>query len=148
MSRPNPNTVALLERARALCEPPTWYQVGKLTGIKHQTLSRVHVHGKTLGDVNAWKLAKFLGMDPKEVMAYMAEDRAQDEPTKEFWTRQLPRLLSAAAIALALSFGARSGALAADIRSVTGTGPVTLVIYYAKLPGAARRAAARLVAQN
>jgi hypothetical protein len=108
------NTAALLERARGICDPPTWYRLSKNTGIKAATLSRCMVQGKTLGDINAWKLARFLGMEAKDVMAYMAEDRAQDEPTKRFWGSQLPRLLSAAAIALTLSFGCERGALAVE----------------------------------
>ncbi len=94
------NTQSLLERARQLCEPPTWYQLAKRTGIKATTISRCMVQSKTLGDLNAYKLAKLLQMDPKDVMAYMAEDRAQDEATRTFWTHQLPRLLPSIAIAV------------------------------------------------
>jgi hypothetical protein len=107
-----------------MCDPPTWYRLAKSTGIKATTLSRCHLHGKTLGDINAWKLATFVGMDAKDVMAYMAEDRAQDEPTKRFWGSQLPRLLSAVAIALALNSGASGGPLTvegSDKNSVTGS---------------------------
>jgi hypothetical protein len=98
---PTKNTIALLERARAMCDPPTWYQLAKTTGIKQQTLSRCVTQDKTLGDINAVKLGKFLGMDAATVMAYMAEDRAQDAPTKAFWSAQLPRLLPSFAFALA-----------------------------------------------
>lgn len=97
----NPNTLALLERARKMCDPPTWYQLSKRTGIKEATISRIRLHGKTLGDINAWKLASFLRIDAKDVMAYGAEDRAQDKQTREFWERQLPRLLPSFAIASA-----------------------------------------------
>jgi len=100
---PTKNTTALLERARAMCDPPTWYQLAKATGIKHQTLSRCITQHKTLGDINAVKLGKFLGMEAATVMAYMAEDRAQDAPTKKFWSDQLPRLLPSIAFAVALS---------------------------------------------
>lgn len=113
------NTVALLERARATCDPPTWYQLAKRSGIKEATLSRCNVHGKTLGDINAWKLAKFLGMDPKDVMAYGAEDRAQDEPTKGFWGAQLPRLFSTVAIAITLSCSADGGPLTVETSSLS-----------------------------
>jgi hypothetical protein len=84
-----------------MCDPPTWYQLAKVTGIKHQTLSRCVTQHKTLGDINAVKLGKFLGMDAATVMAYMAEDRAQDAPTKAFWSAQLPRLLPSIAFAFA-----------------------------------------------
>jgi len=95
----NPNTLALLERGRKLVDPPTWYQLAKRTGIKEQTISRCRVHGKTLNNINAYKLAKLLQMDPKDVMAYMEEDRAKDEATREFWIHQLPRLIPSIAIA-------------------------------------------------
>lgn len=47
------------------------------------------------------KLATFLRMDAPTVMAYMAEDRARDAETKEFWRHKLPRLLPSVAIASA-----------------------------------------------
>lgn len=126
------NTVALLERARGMCDPPTWYQLAKQTGIKETTISRCRLHDKTLGDINAWKLAKFLGMDAKDVMAYMAEDRAQDQQTREFWERQLPRVLPAIAIALVLSSSTAKGALIAGGSIMANATSVTPAIYYAK----------------
>src|SRR5579863_207680 len=94
----NPNTRALLERARNLCEPPTWYQLAKRTGIRETTLSRCIQHNRTLGDQNAFRLAKFLRIDAKEVVGYMAEDRASTDEERGFWTAQLPRLLPSFAI--------------------------------------------------
>ena len=134
----NPNTLALLERARKLCDPPTWYQLGKRTGIKEQTISRCRLHGKTLGDINAYKLAKLLQMDTKDVMAYMAEDRAQDEITKSFWTDQLPRLLPSIAIAAtALLSGGAGGSLIDGQRDGTNAVPFNIStlrpIHYAQL---------------
>lgn len=126
------NTIALLDRARKMCDPPTWYRLSKMTGIKHATISRVRVHGKTLGDINAWKLAKFLGMDAKDVMAYGAEDRAQDDKTRGFWEQQLPRLLSTVAIALALGSSANGGPLTVEKGSASGSSPISQPIYYAK----------------
>ena len=109
MSQKSVNTRALLERARKLCDPPTWYQLAKRTGIAQQTISRCIAQGKTLGDINAYKLAQLLEMDVKDVMAYMAEDRAQDENTKMFWSHQLPRLLPSFAIAVAASLAVSNG---------------------------------------
>jgi hypothetical protein len=99
MPRATRNVIALLERARTLCDPPSWYQLAKRTDIAEATLTRCRRHNGTLGDINAVKLAKFLGMDPATVMAYMAEDRAQDDETRQFWTAQLPRLLPSVALA-------------------------------------------------
>lgn len=102
------NVDALLERARKMCDPPTWYQLSKRTGIKATTLSRCIVQRKTLGDINAVKLGQFLGMDAATIMAYMAEDRAQDEATRKFWSHQLPRLVPSFAIAL-VAYSATTG---------------------------------------
>lgn len=44
------NVIALLERARALCEPRTWYQLSKQTGIAETTISRCRRRGGTLDD--------------------------------------------------------------------------------------------------
>lgn len=105
------NVELLLERARKLCDPPTWYQLAKRTGIAETTISRCRRRGGTLGDINAWKLAKILGMHAQDVIAYMAEDRAQDAPTREYWRQQLPRLLPSIAIATAGITLAAVGAL-------------------------------------
>jgi hypothetical protein len=133
------NTVALLERARKMCEPPTWYQLAKRTSIAEGTISRCRVHGKTLGDINAWKLAQLIGMDAKDVMAYMAEDRAQDEKTKTFWEHQLPRLLPPIAIASAGTLLALWGSLigghegiAITVAHATAKLAVLQSIHYAK----------------
>jgi hypothetical protein len=136
MATKSANTRALLERARLLCDPPTWYQLAQRTGIKHQTLSRCVAHDKTLGDVNAYKLAKILQMDPKDVMAYMAEDRAQDEVTRTFWSHQLPRLLPSIAIAVTATLSAGlTGTLIDGERYGTNAVPFNIstahAVYYA-----------------
>lgn len=114
------NVELLLERARLLCDPPTWYQLAKRTGIAETTISRCRRRGGTLGDINAWKLAQLLGLDAQTVLAYMAEDRAQDQKTREFWRHQLPRLLPAIAIATAgLSLSAVGGSLIAGSEGFT-----------------------------
>jgi hypothetical protein len=112
---PKRNVIALLERARSMVNPPTWYQLSKRTGIADTTISRCMRRGGTLGDINAVKLGKLLGMDAATVIAYMAADRAKDEPTKQFWSAQLPRLLPSIAIATA-----GIGALAAGISLIDG----------------------------
>lgn len=71
-----------------------------------------------IDDKNAWKLATFLRMDAPTVMAYMAEDRARDAETKEFWRHKLPRLLPSVAIASA-GLWALGGALTDGAQSAT-----------------------------
>ena len=134
MSHKSANTRALLERARLLCEPPTWYQLAKRTGIKQQTISRCIAQEKTLGDVNAYKLAKLLEMEVKDVMAYMAEDRAQDADTKTFWTHQLPRLVPSIAIAVATTLASVTGGSLIDGSRDWAKVQLTLpAIHYAQL---------------
>lgn len=111
------NVIALLERARALCEPRTWYQLSKQTGIAETTISRCRRRGGTLM-TKRLKLATFLRMDAPTVMAYMAEDRARDAETKEFWRHKLPRLLPSVAIASA-GLWALGGALTDGAQSAT-----------------------------
>src|SRR6266404_9399035 len=93
------NVVALLDRARLLCSPPTWYRLAKQTGIAQTTISRCRRRRGTLSDENAIKLGQLIGMDAATVIAYMAEDRATTPATRRFWRDQLPRLLPALAIA-------------------------------------------------
>lgn len=85
---PNPNTIALLDKARELCSPPTDYRLAKMTGIAQQTISRCRTRGKTLDDANATRLAEFLGMSPLAVIARMNEDRAKTPEQKALWKRR------------------------------------------------------------
>jgi hypothetical protein len=96
------NTLALLERARALCDPPSWWELHKRTGIAQPTISRCVKHGGTLDNRGAFALAQLLDMAPAVVVAYCEEDRAKTDEQRAFWRRFLPRLLSAAGLALGL----------------------------------------------
>ena len=140
MRRTNPNTLSLLEKAREKCDPPTWYQVGKRTGIAHTTISRCRRHGTTLSDENAIKLAKLIRLPEYDVIKYMAEDRARSEPEKKFWSDRLPRVLPSLAIGATL-LAAQGYAVLSD-----GAGHLTRfscepVIHYAKLARWLRRRA-------
>lgn len=97
---PNPNTLALLDKAQALCMPPTAYRLAKETGIKQTTISRCRIHGKTLDDTNAAKLAAFLQMPVLDVIGYMNEDRAKTPEQKALWERMLPRVVPPLVVAI------------------------------------------------
>ncbi len=99
------NTTSLLDKALKLCSPPTKYRLAKELGIKPGTVSRCYLHGGTLDNETAFKLAKMLRMDVGDVIAYMEEDRAKDDKKKEFWRRQLPRVLPSIAIGTGLLLG-------------------------------------------
>jgi hypothetical protein len=128
MTVKNPHTLKLLERGRQLCEPQTWYQLGKRTGISPTTITRCLKHGKTLDNKNAGKLATLLGLTAIEVIAAMSADRAPDQITREFWLAQIPRSISTLAIVAALSFGAARGALSVE----TGSQRLDVMRHYAK----------------
>jgi hypothetical protein len=128
---PKRNVVLLLERGRELCEPRTWYQLGKITGIAHTTISRCRRRGGTLGDVNALKLGDFIGIDGQTMMAYMAEDRAHEPEIKEFWRARLPRLLPSIAIGTALLLAGK-GNLIDGYGELTSNITTLPVIHYAK----------------
>jgi len=115
------NTMRLLERARSLCDPPTYYRLAKVTGISTPTLSRVKTHGKTLDNRAAFALAKHLGMSAADVIAYLEEDRAPTPELREFWRHQLPRLLPAVTITAALiaATPSRTEAAAAQVTAYT-----------------------------
>lgn len=94
------NTQLLLDRARKMCEPQTWYQVGKRTGIAHSTISRCMKRGGTLDNEGAERLADLIGIDPLTIIRYMEADRAKSENQRAFWEARLPRILAAIPLAL------------------------------------------------
>lgn len=102
------NTTALLDKALKLCQPATHYRLAKTLGIKHTTISRCYLHGGTLDNEAAFRLAKMLRMPVADVIAYMEEDRARNDKKREFWRQQLPRVLPAIATGtgLLLALGA------------------------------------------
>lgn len=99
------NTQALLDKAKQLCSPQSWYQLSKRTGIAHTTISRCVRRGGTLDNEGAERLADFLGMDALTIIRYMEEDRAKGEEQREFWRRKLPRLLPTVGFTIAFVVG-------------------------------------------
>lgn len=73
----NQNTLKLLQKARALCTPPTWYRLSKATGIAETTISRCRKRGGTLGEGSARRTAALLQVPFAEVLAMVADDRAR-----------------------------------------------------------------------
>ena len=97
------NTARLLDKAREMCSPPTWYQLAKRLEIAHSTISRATRHGGMLDNAAAFRLAKMLRLPQKDVIAYIELDRAKDETAREFWRCQSPRLVPAAILAATLA---------------------------------------------
>lgn len=94
------NTIALLDKARELCSPPTDYRLAKTLEISPTTISRCRKHGGTLDNEATLKLAKFLQQDFTSILALVELDRAKTEKTKQFWDRLAPRLVPSLVIGL------------------------------------------------
>lgn len=110
-------TQKLLDRAREMCSPTTDYQLAKRLRVSRSRLSQWRT-GKTTPDNEvAWKIAKLLGLPITDVIAYFEKDRATTPAKRAFWDAQLPRVLSALAIAVALCSSATGGSLSAENRS-------------------------------
>lgn len=124
------NVPKLLDRARELCSPPTDYQLAKRLDVSPQRLSNWRRQDSGPDNEAAWKLAKMLGLPITDVIAYIEEDKARDPKKRAWWEAQLPRVLSAIAIAAALYSGAGRGPLIAETHGANIT--TGQVIYYAK----------------
>lgn len=115
------NTQALLDRAREMCTPPTFYRLAQVLEVHQQTISRVMRHGGGIDNEAAFRLAKMLGMNPATIIAYIEEDRAP-LARKEFWRSQLPRLLAATGLAATLATSSpRDSEAAAAVKPVSYT---------------------------
>lgn len=101
------NTQALLDKARELCSPPTWYRLAKASGISQPQISRAVATGKTLDNKSVWKLAKFIGQDFEQVLSLVELDRAKKEKDREFWERIAPRVLPSLVVGLLAAAGLR-----------------------------------------
>jgi hypothetical protein len=86
-------SVTLIDKARSLCSPPTYYRLAKQLKIGHQTLSRVRNRGGTLDNEAATRLAELLGQAPMDVIAIMEAERAKTPEKKAFWENRLPRVM-------------------------------------------------------
>lgn len=119
------NVERLLDRARDLCNPPTDYELAKRLDIHKQSISRVRRQGGNLDNYAAFRLAQMLNMDAATVVSYLEEDRAPMR-RREFWRRQLPRLLAAAGLAGTLATGTPHRSEAAE--GVNGLGDTLYIM--------------------
>lgn len=117
------NSIALIDKARSLCSPPTDYQLAKTLGIKQQTISRCRTKGGTLDNEASYKLADLLGQSRADVVAIMEAERARTPEKRAFWEAQLPRSLPMVAY-LGTTIGVMSVTFADEV--------VRRVIHYAK----------------
>lgn len=89
---------ALIDKARELVQPHSYYEVAQRLGIATQTLSRVRNRGGTLDNEAAVKLAALLGQPEIDVINLMERARAKTPEKKAFWEKRLPRSLPVVAI--------------------------------------------------
>jgi hypothetical protein len=81
----------LIDKARQIVQPHSYYEVARRLGIATQTLSRVRNRGGTLDNEAAVKLAALLGQPELDVIALMERERAKTPEKKAFWESRLPR---------------------------------------------------------
>lgn len=89
---------ALIDKARELVKPHSYYEVAKRLGIATQTLSRVRNRGGTLDNEASVKLAGLLGQPEMDVITLMERERAKTPEKREFWEKRLPRIVPVVAI--------------------------------------------------
>lgn len=117
----------LLDRARQMCSPPSWYRLAKNLKISHARLSN-WTRGRNTPDPDACiKLADFLHADRTDVLALVLAQRHKGAAQGDFWNRLTPRVLPAAIIAFTLAGFAGSGRLNADQVSSSPGDPVYIM---------------------
>jgi hypothetical protein len=79
-------TRELLEAARLLCEPPTYYRLAKELGISRQAMTRYR-QGGTFDDAVAIGIAELLGLEPGYVLACMGAERAKRPAVRQVWEK-------------------------------------------------------------
>lgn len=124
------NTQLFLDKARQMCQPPTWYRLAKTLELNHATITRCNRRGGTLDNAAVIKLAKFLGQPLDQLLPLIELDRAKTEKQRNFWERYAPRVLPPVAFAAALAVSGSGRANAAVRR--TSHWFVTQTIPYAK----------------
>jgi transcriptional regulator with XRE-family HTH domain len=101
------NTTDLLDKAKKLCTPQTDYRLAKTLKVSVARMSNWR-RGKAHPDALAcMALARHLGMEFADVLAYVEEDRARAPEAKLQWAAVLPRLLPSIAIGSFLLAGAQ-----------------------------------------
>jgi transcriptional regulator with XRE-family HTH domain len=136
-------TSELLAAVRAAQGVPSNYRLARLLDVPEKTVSRWNTGKHTPDDAMAQRLAELAGLDPGEVLASMAAERAGDEATRAAWRAIAERLAAtAAAVFFALGIGGGPDAHAGQLDA----GPVAVVAAGVKIMSTAVRRALRAVA--
>lgn len=120
-------SIALIDKARTMCSPPTDYQLAKRLGLHTATLSRMRNRGGTLDNEAATRLAELLGQEPYDVIAIMEVERAKDPKKRAFWESKLPRLVPVVA-----SLGIATGVTYITMKAPAPLEVVRHLIHYAQ----------------
>ena len=128
------NTIALLDKAKDLCEPATDYRLSKRLGISHATVSRCRNRGGTLDNRAVRELALFLGQPFEDVLALIELDRAKTPKARAYWERVAPRLGAPLVVALvaALTLTYNEARAASRNVGISSTFARLQAIHYAK----------------
>ncbi len=81
------STIELLDRYAAAKGGVSDYRVAQLLAVHQTTVSKWRTGVKRMSEANALKIAVETGLDAIEVLASIAEERADDEEVKKVWKR-------------------------------------------------------------
>ena len=134
MNRPNVETLALMDAARAAHGNCTDYRLARMLGVQTSNTSGWR-RGRHMSDEYAAKCAELAGLDPVETVLKVASERESGK-TAEILALALVRLTRHGATivlgALLLGFGLHFPIAAAACAAMAPAQPVSPDIYYAK----------------
>lgn len=93
-------TTKLLDAAKKRLGLSSDYALAKRLGITTARMSNYRQERRGLDEDICFTVAELLDMEPGEVLAMMAMDRAQDAKTRKAWARVISRIGSHAAAVL------------------------------------------------
>jgi transcriptional regulator with XRE-family HTH domain len=80
-------TRELLEAARLLCEPPTYYRLAKVLGVSRQAMTKYRQGAGTFEDAVALRVAELLGLDAGYLLACMSAERESRPAVRQVWEK-------------------------------------------------------------
>ena len=127
------NTLILLERCRATCEPKSKNQLAKLLKADRSLICRWYNGKGYPNGLQVVEIARTLKMREADVLCYIAEDKAKSKHSREHVAKHLPRLLPTVGFALACAVGMITTSYMQALPYITKwSGFINLAIHYAK----------------
>lgn len=94
------NTIRLLERVRQTVPRQSKNALAEAIGVERSNLRRFYRGKGFPNGISQIEIARILNMDLKDVVAYIAEDKAKSDVAKKAVRAHIPRLLAAIPLAL------------------------------------------------